>query len=179
MFHFRGNQVSLMVGFNGAHECRVVTFSATTGKNYLPRFSTNEGCNLRPSLFNLPVKLSAKGMHTGGISIELTEVRQHLFKDLGGHLRRCVIVKVDCLHHSSTVISSLTSSPNFSSMPFIVTPPMGHATHIALSPMITLLPSTSISSMSPPSDWRRGRISFSITSCISAIFCKLVSFFGR
>src|SRR5208283_1948653 len=160
----------------GRADGRVVALRSAARKDDLPGRCAQKSGNLFARFSDLFHYLASEGVHARRISIELIEIWEHCFQHFRGHLGRRIVIQIYRFHAdtSSTTSSGQTSSRSFASTKFFNVWSDAwqdaHAPRVATS---TRLPTTSTSSMSPPSCFRAGRISRSRVSSIILIFRKL------
>jgi len=111
MFNPGGNYMLFKwCGVNSRHNCGIVAFSSTTGKNDLLGGGIYQSRNTLSCLLDFPPHFSAKGVHAGWITIHIAEIRKHFFKNFGVNFRCGIIINIYELHifqpllHSSHVI---------------------------------------------------------------------------
>src|SRR5208337_2626202 len=163
VLHPGGGDVAL-VGKSGQGRADggVVALAAATGEDDLLRGGAQEGRHLLPGLPDPPAHLPSEGVHAGGIAVELVVVREHRFQDGRIHLGGGVVVQVNDSHGatSSTRSSGVTSSLSLASTKsFRVSWAAAQEAQVPRVATKTRSPTTSMSSRSPPSCCRAGRIS--------------------
>ncbi len=73
--------LSVWIEFKCCHNSCIIAFSAATGKDDLRGIGIDELCYSLPGLLKFFAHISAKRVHTGGISVLFRKIGKHLLQD--------------------------------------------------------------------------------------------------
>ena len=155
VFHPSGDDVALVrLGLQGGVDGRGIAFRTAAGKQDLIGAGADQGRHLIPGPTDIDDQPAAEAVHAGGVAVAFGEIGQHGLHHLGGHFGGGIVIHIDRFHRrtSSTTSSGVTSSRSLASTTFFsVTWEALQPAHVPRSLTMTRSPSTSTSSISPPS----------------------------
>jgi len=99
MLHGRGDEMVLLrPGGQEAADRQMIAFRAAAGEDNAARFGVHKRRDLLASALDGEAHLLRRMIKAGGVGVAIEEEREHGLHDLGGRLRRGVVIEVDEPH---------------------------------------------------------------------------------